>query len=69
MNARTRHASWRADATTTIQPTLSPVRRTRRTVAALAVLALGLAACGSDDDSSDDSADTRRHRTGRDRTG
>lgn len=51
MNARTTHASWRAHATS--QPTHSPRRRPRRSVAALAVLALGLAACGSDDDTTD----------------
>lgn len=52
MNARTTHASWRAHATS--QPTHSPRRRPRRSVAALAVLALGLAACGSDDDDTTD---------------
>ena len=63
MNARTTHASWRADEPsthlTTPSTATSPQRRTRRSVAALAVLALGLAACGSDDDASDEpSADT-----------
>ena len=57
MNARTTHASWRAHATSTDQSTPSPRRRTRRSVAALAVLALGLAACGSDDDTADEPSD------------
>ena len=56
MTALTPHASWRAHDTSTNRPNVpfpSPSRRSRCTVAALAVLAVALAACGSDDDSPD----------------